>query len=184
MANEVLVLASASPRRAKILAGMGYRFRIVKTSAHEISLPREPQRTVVENAMLKLHAAGAQPLPVLAADTIVWFDGRIFGKPRDIAEAHDFLRTLGGNVHTVFTGLAFGSPDGIKTACVESHVKFRQLSDVEIADYIAAVHPLDRAGAYDIDESGDRIVESYDGSYENIMGLPIEPVRTWLENLP
>ena len=184
-----LILASGSPRRAKILRDLGVEFEIVKTAAPEVSIPHDPVRTVTENACAKLHAAVAAHIgvAVLAADTIVWFDNRIYGKPRDLDEAKEFLRELSGQPHVVFTGVAFRAPDGTeRTACVESHVTFRELSEEMIEEYVARVHPTDRAGAYDIDESGDLIVASYTGSYENIMGLPVEPLRTFgcLANAP
>ena len=169
-----ITLASGSPRRAKILEELGVEFDVVKTDAPEASYPHDPERTVRENALAK-GAAAAPRTRVLSADTIVWFGGRIYGKPRDLEEAKEFLRELSGKVHTVFTGVAF---DGdVKVA--RSEVKFRRLSDADIEEYVARVRPTDRAGAYDIDESGDLIVESYTGSYENIMGLPTEPLREW-----
>ena len=173
-----ITLASGSPRRAKILKDLGVEFEVVKTDAPEVSYPHDPERTVRENALAKGAAARSVPrslFPILSADTIVWFDGRIYGKPRDLDEAKEFLRELSGKVHTVFTGVAL---DGdVKVA--RSDVKFRELSDAAIDEYVARVRPTDRAGAYDIDESGDLIVESYSGSYENIMGLPVEPLREW-----
>ena len=171
-----LTLASQSPRRAKILADLGVAFDVVKTDAPEVSLPHDPEGTVVANAHAKLLACGRAP--ALAADTIVWFAGKIYGKPCDIAEAKAFLRELSGQTHTVFTGIAY-TPDGngVQTACARSDVTFRVLSDAAIDEYVARVHPLDRAGAYDIDENGDLIVASYTGEYENIMGLPVEPLR-------
>ena len=189
-----LILASGSPRRAKILRDLGVEFEVVKTEAPEVSIPHDPMRTVTENACAKLRAAAvaqerdrsrwprqARPLPlgraILAADTIVWFDNRIYGKPRDLEEAKEFLRELSGQTHVVFTGVAFRAEDGAeRTACVESHVTFRALSEEMIEEYVARVHPTDRAGAYDIDEAGDLVVASYTGSYENIMGLPVEPL--------
>ena len=211
-----LILASGSPRRAKILRDLGVEFEVVKTESPEVSIPHDPVRTVTENACAKLHAAlaatsaalpcgrlGEATLPrraILAADTIVWFNNRIYGKPRDLEEAKEFLRELSGQTHVVFTGVAFwdGKGEGalgtsckgegalgtsckgegaLATACVRSEVTFRKLSEEMIEEYVARVHPTDRAGAYDIDESGDLIVASYTGSYENIMGLPVEPLR-------
>ena len=168
-----ITLASGSPRRAKILEKLGVEFEVVKTDAPEVSYPRDPERTVRENALAKGAAAGRPHC--LSADTIVWFDNRIYGKPKDLGEAKEFLRELSGQVHTVYTGVAF---DG-EVKVVKSDVKFRALSEAMIDDYVARVKPTDRAGAYDIDESGDLIVESYSGSYENIMGLPVEPLREW-----
>ena len=169
-----ITLASGSPRRAKILKDLGVEFEVVKTDAPEVSYPHDPERTVRENALAKGAAAQGRKR-VLSADTIVWFGGRIYGKPRNLDEAKEFLKELSGKVHTVFTGVAL---DGdVKVA--RSDVKFRELSDEAIDEYVARVRPTDRAGAYDIDESGDLIVESYSGSYENIMGLPVEPLREW-----
>ena len=178
---KFLTLASGSPRRAKILKDHGVDFVIAKSDAPEVSYPHDPERTVRENALAKgavfntearRHREGAG---VLSADTIVWFDNRIYGKPKDLEEAKSYLRELSGNVHTVFTGVAY---DG-DVRVVRSDVKFRDLSEATIDAYVARVKPTDRAGAYDIDESGDLIVESHTGSYENIMGLPVEPLKEW-----
>ena len=181
-----IVLASGSPRRAKILEAAGVDFTVLKTDAPEVSIPHDPVRTVTENSLAKLKASQAElsrrPAAnrkgVLAADTIVWFNGRIYGKPRDLEEAAVFLRELGGRTHIVFTGVAYAAPDGsVKTACTRSEVTFHPLDETKIAEYVNRVKPTDRAGAYDIDESGDLIVASYTGSYENIMGLPLEPLE-------
>ena len=171
----MLILASGSPRRAKILKDLGVEFEIVKSDAEEVSYPHDPERTVRENALSKGNAVRHSTFSVLSADTIVWFNNRIYGKPKDFAEAKEYLRELSGNVHTVFTGVAY---DG-EVKVVKSDVKFRKLTDAMIDEYVARVKPTDRAGAYDIDESGDLIVESYTGSYENIMGLPVEPLKEW-----
>ena len=169
----MLILASGSPRRAKILKDLGVEFTVVKSDAPEVSYPHDPERTVRENALAK--GAAVEGSDVLSADTIVWFNGRIYGKPRDLDEAKAYLGELSGNVHTVFTGVAYNG----EVKVVKSDVKFRKLSDAMIDEYVARVKPTDRAGAYDIDESGDLIVESYTGSYENIMGLPVEPLKDW-----
>ena len=191
----MLILASGSPRRAKILKKLGVQFRVVKTDAEEVAI--EPERTydaeetgsiVEQNACLKVwagfKAAGGSSGGILAADTVVWFRNRILGKPKDLSEAAEYLRMMSDKVHSVFTGVAYLPPDATeddeqRLAIVESKVKFRKLSDAMIDEYVARVKPTDRAGAYDIDESGDLIVESYTGSYENIMGLPVEPLRDW-----
>ena len=169
----MLILASGSPRRAKILKELGVEFRVEKSDAPEVSYPHDPERTVRDNALAK--GAAVSGANVLSADTIVWFNNRIYGKPKDLGEAKKYLRELSGNVHTVFTGVAYNG----EVKVVKSDVKFRKLSEKMIDEYVARVKPTDRAGAYDIDESGDLIVESYTGSYENIMGLPDEPLREW-----
>ena len=178
----MLILASGSPRRAKILRDLGIDFTIVKSDAPEVSYPHDPERTVRENALAKGAAVAKHPSSgaaalgdVLSADTIVWFNNRIYGKPSDLDEAKAYLRELSGNVHTVFTGVACNG----EVKVVKSDVKFHKLTDAMIDEYVARVKPTDRAGAYDIDESGDLIVESYTGSYENIMGLPVEPLKDW-----
>lgn len=168
-----IVLASASPRRAKILESLGVDFTVVKTDAPEVSYDADPRRTVSENALAKGAAAGCAN--VLSADTVVWYDNRIYGKPRSFDEAKEFLRTLSGKTHSVFTGVAFNG----EVEVVESKVNFRELTDADIDGYVERVKPTDRAGAYDIDESGELIIESYSGSYENIMGLPVEPLKEW-----
>ena len=176
MGKMITILASKSPRRAKILADHGWNFEVEPTEAAEVSIPRAPRRTVLVNAARKLKACRAHhpDARIIAADTIVWFDGRIYGKPRDLDEARQFLRELSGQTHSVFTGVAYCRPgERLETEVVESRVTFRKLSEAIIDRYVETVRPIDRAGAYDIDESGDLIVESYTGSCENIMGLPM-----------
>ena len=168
-----IILASGSPRRAKILDELKVAFEVVKSEACEVAYPEDPERTVRENALAK--GAAVKGENVLSADTIVWFDGRIYGKPRDLAQAVEFLRELGGNTHQVYTGVAFNG----EVEVVISSVKFKPLTEVEIKAYIEKVRPLDRAGAYDIDACGKDLVESFAGSFENIMGLPVEPLVRW-----
>ena len=168
-----ILLASGSPRRAKILREHGVAFDVVKTDAPEVAYPDDPARTVRENALSK--GAAARGARVLSADTIVWHAGKIYGKPRDLDEARAFLRELSGQTHTVFTGVAFDGQAVVQT----SAVTFRTLSEADIEAYVEAVRPTDRAGAYDIDDHGDLVVASYAGTYENIMGLPVEPLVAW-----
>lgn len=168
---EFFSLRSASPRRAKILSDLGLFFTLSKSDAPEVSYSDDPERTVRENALIK----GGGEKNTLSADTIVHFNGKIYGKPRDIIQAKRFLSELSGNVHSVYTAVQWQGDVKV----VRSDVKFRNLTISEIDEYIAKVMPLDRAGAYDIDESGSLIVESYTGSYENIMGLPVEPILEW-----
>lgn len=167
---KFLTLASGSPRRAKILAQLGVDFVVAKSDAEEVSYPNDPKRTVRENALAK----GAEG-NVLSADTIVWFNDKIYGKPRDLDEAKRYLRELSGQTHTVFTGVAYNGEVKIE----KSFVTFNALTDEQIDEYVARVKPIDRAGAYDIDESGNLIVKSFEGEYENIMGLPVRPLKEW-----
>ena len=168
-----ITLASASPRRAKILASLGVDFETRPADCAETSIPDDPEGTVGRNALAK--AACVPGRNVLAADTIVWMDGRIYGKPRDLDEARKFLGELSGRTHIVFTGVAFNG----RLKVEKSRVTMRRLDPAAIEEYVSSVRPVDRAGAYDIDESGSMIVERYRGSYENIMGLPLEPLAEW-----
>ena len=173
--SPALLLASGSPRRAKILRAHGVSFAVAKSDAPEVSDPADPERTVRDNALAKGAALAGNAAHVLSADTIVWCAGRIYGKPRDLAEARAFLRELSGRTHTVFTGVAY---DGAARV-VRSEVTFKTLTDETIETYLARVHPLDRAGAYDIDTEGELLIAGYTGTYENIMGLPLEPLKEW-----
>ncbi|MDD4102256.1 MAG: Maf family protein [Kiritimatiellae bacterium] len=178
-----LILGSGSPRRKKILQELGCAFRAVAAEAAEIHDATDPVRTVAENALAKYracrrrHAAAA----LITADTLVWFEGRLIGKPVDLEEAAGFLRSFSGRVQTVFTGLALGMPGTEPEIRVEaSSVLFKTLSEAAISEYLERTRPLDRAGAYDIDENGELLIAGYSGSYTNIMGLPQETVRDWL----
>ena len=179
-----LILASASPRRAKILKDAGYEFEILKTSAPEIARDDDPAGTVVHNAVAKLRAARAErpDAIVLAADTLVWFKGKLLGKPADLAEAASMLRSYSGKTQTVFTGVAAGYPDdpAPRIRVEASIVRFKELTEETITRYLELVNPLDRAGAYDIGEHGEMLIESTEGSATNVEGLPREVLRDLL----
>lgn len=167
---KLLKLASGSPRRAKILSSHQVVFTVAKSDAMEVAYAGDPERTVRENALAKGGRGN-----ILSADTIVWFNDKIYGKPRDLEEAKKFLRELSGKTHTVFTGVAYDGAVKVE----KSYVTFHELGEDQIEEYVERVKPTDRAGAYDIDESGDLIVRKYEGEYENIMGLPLKPLREW-----
>ena len=185
MKNIPLILGSASPRRKKILQEITGAFSVVCADVQEIHDASDPVRTVVHNATVKyeacrkLHPAAA----IIAADTLVWFNGRLIGKPVDLQEAAEYLRAFSGNSQIVFSGIAMGMPqDAVPEIRVEaSSVHFKALSEEAIQEYLKRTMPLDRAGAYDIDENGDLLVAGYSGSYTNIMGMPLETVRDWLK---
>jgi septum formation protein len=192
MSNGIpLVLGSASPRRAKILRGLGCTFEVCAADAEEIHDAADPIRTVVANALEK-HRACRRLRPgaaLITADTLVWFEGRLIGKPRSMDEAARFLRAFSGRTQIVYTAVALSLPGsavpsggGAETDIrVEaSSVRFRSLPEETVQAYLDRTRPLDRAGAYDIDENGGLLVADYSGSYTNIMGLPEAPVRDWL----
>lgn len=172
-AENHITLASGSPRRSAILEKHHVDFSVCKTEAEEKSFASDPERTVRENALAKNKAC--PDANTLSADTIVWCNNKIYGKPRDIAEARQFLAELGGNTHTVFTGVAFNGEVRVE----KSFVTFNRMTDAAIDEYIDKVQPLDRAGAYDINQSREIVIKEWQGEYENIMGLPLAPLRDW-----
>ncbi len=178
-----LILASASARRRKILAALGAAFEVVVSEVREVLYESDAPRTARENAALKCAWVRARRpgRHVLAADTLIEFEGRCVAKAGTADEAEAFLRMFSGKTHRVFTAVALARPgSGPELVLAESAVRFRRLSDAEIRDYVARVKPLDRAGAYDIDELGEKLIESFTGSRTNIMGLPAELVGEWL----
>ena len=177
-----LVVGSASPRRHNLLRQLRLPFEVLATDASEIHDGNDPVGTVVHNALAK-HAATRRLRPeacLLTADTLVLFAGRLIGKPRDLEEAAGFLRDFSGRTQTVYTAVALSLPDAEPAVRVEaSAVHFRTLAEEVIQEYLLRTRPLDRAGAYDIDENGDMLIAGYGGSYTNIMGLPAEAVADW-----
>lgn len=177
-----LVVGSISPRRHNLLRQLGLSFDVQATDASEIHDGNDPVGTVMHNALAK-HAACRRLRPescLLTADTLVLFAGRLIGKPRDLDEAAEFLRAFSGRTQTVYTAVALACPDADPDVRVEaSAVHFRPLAEPAIQEYLQRTRPLDRAGAYDIDENGDMLIAGFGGSYTNIMGLPIEVVADW-----
>lgn len=181
-----MILASRSPRRARILIDMGIAFRVMIPEVQELDAGLVPQQLVRENAVRKWSwcSQRAAEARIIAADTVVEIEGRILGKPRDRAEAAAMLRLQAGREQQVHTGYVMGCPaegqeqilEGVET----SAVVFRTLSQRQIDAYLDAVQPYDRAGAYDIDENGGALVASFRGSRTNVMGLPAERVQVWM----
>jgi septum formation protein len=179
-----LVLASGSPRRARILESLGVPFRVVVTSADETLVPGEEAGAAAERlARLKAACVQGPALPVLAADTLVTCGGRILGKPLDAAEAAEMLRLLSGRAHEVVTGvcLAFG---GRTVSGVErTTVRFATLTPQVVEWYVGTGEPLDKAGAYHVDGRGAAFIESIEGSPSNVAGLPVRLVLTLANQL-
>jgi septum formation protein len=175
-----LVLASASPRRKTLLEAAGLSFEIVESGIDEI---RREDESAIDFAMRMaaekaLNVSARRPdALVLAADTIVECDGQILGKPADPADARAMLQTLSGNTHTVVTAFAIASESTIADSLsVISRVTFRRLSSDEIAEYVASGAPLDKAGAYGIQDAGAGFIARVEGSRDNVMGLPVRKV--------
>jgi septum formation protein len=179
------ILASASPRRRQLLAELGVAFEVVVAQITEHEDPRsEPRAMVAHNAALKADwvAARHPDAVVLGADTTVFIDDRVLNKPADLAEARAMLKKLSGRTHTVFTGLALRrTVDGLRhDEGVTSEVAFKRFDDATIDAYFQLVNPLDKAGAYGIQDGRDLIVAGWRGSFTNIMGLPLEALKQLL----
>jgi septum formation protein len=170
-----LVLASASPRRARILRELGVGFRVEVSHQDESLHPGEDGAAAVERlARAKgLAVARAEALPVLAADTEVLCDGHILGKPADERDAVIMLRRLAGRAHEVVTGVCVVK-DGVARSGVErSVVRFAPMNEEELRWYAATGEPLDKAGGYHVDGKGALFIETVEGSPSNVAGLPV-----------
>ena len=174
----ILYLASASPRRRKLLDKIGVRFTVEPAEVEELDEAADPRRLVHYNCELKAASVAAchPDSPVLGADTTVAIDGCVLNKPADLSQARLMLERLSGRTHVVYTGICLIFKDrGIsEVRCVSSEVTFHELDEGCIERYFKIVDPLDKAGAYGIQEGRELIIESYLGSLSNIMGLPVE----------
>lgn len=171
-----LVLASASPRRRELLDAIGLGFAVEPVDLDEAAIAGTlaPIEAATAVASAKARAAdGRSGVVVLAADTMVVLDDRIIGKPGDAADARHMLALLRGRTHTVVTGVAVHTPESEWTATLESRVRMRAYGDREIEEYVAAGGGNDKAGAYGIQDAPFLPVESIDGCYCNVMGLPL-----------
>jgi septum formation protein len=180
-----IVLASASPRRRELLEQAGLVFEIVPSPADEIhDATMEPELLCELNAALKAEAVAEQrpDATVIGADTLVFIDGQPLGKPSDLEEARGMLRRLAGRTHRVCTGVCVIFPGGVrKLFHGMTEVDFLPLDDAEIDAYFERVNPFDKAGAYGIQEHGERIVSGIRGGFDNVMGLPVEMVMAALQ---
>jgi len=174
-----LILASASPRRAELLRQLGVEFEVVASAAAEL---HHEQLTALEvsqiNAYRKARAV-AKKLPdrlVLGADTLVVLETRLFGKPSTLEQAYQMLEELQGRTHHVVTAICLMHlrDHRQRISAERTAVTFRALDASKIRRYLNRVNPLDKAGAYAIQEDGDLIVEKVSGSYTNVVGLPVE----------
>jgi septum formation protein len=184
-----LILASASPRRAEILHDAGFSFIVMSSAVDETPFPEESPADHVQrlaDAKAELVAARAVgPAIVLAADTVVTLEGRIFGKPRSTDDARNMLEKLSGRTHSVITGVTLiRLPDAERRSFVESTlVHFTQLSVEEITRYLSTEEPHDKAGAYAIQGRAGRYTPRIEGDYFNVVGLPLARVTQALADL-
>ena len=183
-----VLLASGSPQRKAILEELGIRFQALPMDVDEVTLP-SPEETVLENARLKLRAALPAAHPgqaVIAADTVVWADGHVLGKPGNADRARQYLQVLSGNSVQAYSGIAValgGADRG--WICAESATFFLQaLTEAEISWYISTKEPLNRAGAIGISHYGEVFVSRIEGSYSCIAGLPKNSLLAILAQSP
>lgn len=181
-----LVLASASPRRARLLAEAGYAFEVVPADIDERRLGRETPVAYVRRLARGKAEAVAPRYPgrvVVGADTIVVIDGLVLGKPADATEAAGMLGRLAGRCHTVLTGVALVRDARSEVAVERTEVTFTALDADRIRWYVETGEPDDKAGAYAAQGIGSRFIERIEGSYSNVVGLPIPVVGRLLERL-
>ena len=176
--TKQLILASKSPRRTMLMSEAKMEFIVIPSDAVEAHIPNESPSDMVMRLAIEKASYVAKDVKnslVIGSDTIVVFGGGILGKPKDESDAFSMLKKLSGNSHTVYTGVCVYDSDTreqhVSYRCTK--VKFRKLSDEEIQRYISTKEPMDKAGAYAIQGRGSLIVESIEGDYTNVVGLPM-----------
>ena len=175
-----IILASNSPRRRELLAGLGLDFEVRTLPGIDESYPDSLEGSHIPLYIARKKAEAYRTYLhkdelMITADTIVWLDRRVLGKPRDEAEAVQMLRDMSGRTHEVYTGVCLTTSARQRSFTVGTRVRFAQLSDEEIQYYVSHFHPLDKAGAYGVQEwIGYVGVEYIEGSYYNVMGLPMQ----------
>lgn len=178
MKKPKIILASASPRRKALLELAGYDFDVVTSDAEEAFF-ESAEETAKHNAYQKaqevFERTGNSRI-VLGADTVVSIGDRILGKPSDEEDAKRMLGLLSGNIHCVITGVAIIHPQGESVFAAKTEVKFFDLTEEEILEYVATGEPMDKAGAYGVQEKGCVLVESLNGDVFNVIGLPVAQV--------
>lgn len=177
--RRTIVLASRSPRRSELLAAAGISFEVLAADIDETPHTNEAPEAYVERLAIEKASAVLALRPgttVIGADTTVVIDGQILGKPADAQDATDMLRLLQGRPHDVFTGVAVASASGVLAAVAHTRVWFRVMTDEDISWYVASGQPMDKAGAYGIQGLASRFIDRIDGSYTNVVGLPVAVV--------
>ena len=184
-----IILASQSPRRRELLTSMGLEFDIIVPNVCEDLIDGlSPAEFAAELSRRKLNEVlesleVVDDAVIIAADTVVTIDGKILGKPANEVEAFEMLKMLSGRRHSVITGLSVAIGAKVVTDFCETKVKFRDLTDGEIREYIKTGELFDKAGAYGIQGAAKDFVETYDGSYDNVVGLPTEMLREIMNDL-
>jgi septum formation protein len=171
--SQPLILASASPRRRELLASLGVTFRVIIPEIDETPVAGEKPCAFAERMAEEKAYAVDEPGIIIAADTIVVQNSTILGKPTDQTHAREMLTTLSGARHEVITGVCIRSEEHTVVFSTCTEVFFRVLEEPEILEYIASGDPMDKAGAYAIQGGAAHMVRSINGSYTNVVGLPL-----------
>lgn len=174
------ILASASPRRKELLENIGMDFEIIVSQADESSIDRNipPEMLVKELAMLKA-AETAKHIKddayIIGADTVVAFEGQVLEKPKSVEDAEKMLKELSGKEHFVYTGVCIFRTEDCSAVCKSEKtiVRFKELSENTIKNYLKTGEPMDKAGAYGIQGKGSLLVRGIEGDYFNVVGLPV-----------
>lgn len=186
--KKKLILGSSSPRRAEILRKENIEFKVISPEdIEEESLSSDPVDHVLELSKRKVQSVSdkVEEGLILGADTVVVLDGKILGKPKDKTDAQRILRELSGRSHRVYTGLSLmdKSSGKILSAYDCTEVKFNELKDEDIKNYIATGEPMDKAGAYGIQGMGNFLVDHIKGNLDNVIGLPMRKLREMLKKI-
>jgi septum formation protein len=180
----MMILASGSPRRREILQQLGYRFRVVVPDVDEEGIQDpDPAQLARRRALAKVGAVDEPAGLVLAADTLVVKDGRVYQKPSGPADARAMLAELCGGPHDVWSGLALAERGRVWSDVARTRVWLRSAEPDEIAAYVATGEPLDKAGSYAAQGLGSLLVERIDGCFWNVVGLPVSALVTGLRSL-
>jgi septum formation protein len=187
--NYRIILASSSPRRRELLRNLGFAFDVIQPSADEtVSENETPEDFVLRVSVEKASSVSGslgEGAVVIGADTIVVVDGEILGKPEDPEEASSMLRKLSGKEHHVYTAFSIVRPKDeiLHSEIVDTSVRVKPLAASEIEGYIKTGEPMDKAGAYGIQGIGSFMVRGIEGSYSNVVGLPVEELLAALKKL-
>jgi len=187
MINRRIILASNSPRRQELLKGLDIDFEVITLPDIDESYPETLEKEEIPVYIAKQKALAYQSYLeentlLITADTIVWLNGNVYGKPENEQEAKDMLKILSGQTHEVITGVCLTGLKKQQTFYVISKVKFAELQEEEIDYYVKKYKPYDKAGAYGVQEWIGYIgVEKLEGSFYNVMGLPVRVLYTYLK---
>ncbi len=184
--KNLIFLASESPRRIELLQQLGVQFETINAPVEEVALPNEPPesyvvRMAIEKALSGFNKVAGKAIWVVGGDTVVMLKGRVFGKPKNEADAFNMLSRLSGQTHDVLSAVAIVFDGEVFSALNTTTVRFKVLSESEIMNYISTHEPFGKAGSYAIQGLGAKFIKGIDGSYSAVMGMPLFELNQLLE---